>query len=466
MRCALCSSIPFVRYASFQEAEILLSTLLQRISSREMKRSLFCDYNKESCEKQRWEKVSYSKSVYFIPVLLGDYYEFINGAKASGLWADTSPEKFRPRYLLNYAARIADDDKLFRSFELKNKDILNVYMYEKELDFENTPEIEEVRLSCFSTGVAFLEFWVSYSGLTPEEIADFAYLFKKAAKMSGKTISGGKVALYDAAASILPSGVESKMFFSVTETFKYECVCFHFLHVDEVPSEEKISTCVRCLSRSYNAKFLNVAESDYDMIYEPSKNDYWGGSSEGMVNIVFDVENDDSNYYLHNIKLSHLSIDYYFLYLLLLNQKFTAVEYINKVSMACAEDLKKIEEMNREIIKLKTVFSFNVISDDRIFQNVYSKMYSVLEIERLLADVIENEGQLEILQNSSSAKADKLSSKFLFAISMLSLFSALIDASSYFDRIQVLQSFSTLLGFLSVCLTIVVCLVWLIKGLK
>lgn len=339
-------------------------------------------------------------------------------------------------------------------------------MYENELTLKNVPVIEEVRLSCFSTSIAFMEFWVSYSDMTPEEIADFAYLFKKAAKMCGKDMPGEKTALYDAATAILPQGIESKMFFSSTEAFKYECVCFHFLHLDETPADETLSIRLRCLSRSYSEKFFNIAESDYDMTYKPSANDYWGGSSEGLVNLTYDFDNNDTDYYLHNLKFSHLSVDYYFLYLLLLNQRFTAVEYINKVSMACVENLKEIEELNKRIIKLKTVFSFNVISDDRVFQNVYSKMYSVLEIERLLADVIESEGQLEILQNFSSAKADKLSSKFLFAISILSLFSALIDASSYFDRFHILQSFATLLGFISVCLTVVVCLVWLIKGMK
>ncbi len=410
--------------------------------------------------------MGYLKSVYFIPVLFADFGPVVSCVESSALWEDTPSAKFRPRYLLNYAARIATDKALFRSFQLKDTQKLNIYMYEKELALENSPVIDEVRLSCFSTGIAFMEFWVSYSGMSPEEIADFAYQFKKAAKMCGKNIPGGKTALYDAAASVMPQGVEGKMFFSATEAFKYECICYHFLHLDEAPREDDLSVRLRRLGRSYNESFLNIAESDYDMVYMPSANDYWGGSSEGLVNLTYDCKNDDSDYYLHSIKPSHLSVDYYFLYLLLLNQRFAAVEYINKVSTACVDNLKEIEELNKRIIKLKTVFSFNVISDDRIFQNVYSKMYSVLEIEHLLADVIESEGQLEILQNLSSAKADKLSSKFLFAISILSLFSALIDASSYFDRLPFFQSFSTLLGFVSVCLTVIICLIWLVKGFK
>ena len=207
-------------------------------------------------------------------------------------------------------------------------------------------------------------------------------------------------------------------------------------------------------------------DNDSDMIYKPSENDHWSGSAEGIVNITYDLNPQNADYYLHTIKPSHLSVDYYFLYLLLLNQRFTAIEYIQIISLRYGESQQEIERLNKRIIALKTVFSFNVISDDRIFQNVYSKMYQLLEIEHLLADILDNEGQMELLQKASSAKAEKLSSHFLFGISILSLFSAMIDASSYFDRINYLQPISTILGFACVCATVVLCVIWLIKGRK
>lgn len=412
--------------------------------------------------------MSYSKTIFFIPVWFDDYCIFKENMDNNALWTAVSKEKYLPRYLLHYATRIAESPNLFSLYELKDHTQLNIYMFAEELKLKNIPIIENVRFSCFSTGVGFMEFWVSYNDTTPEEIENFSYLFKKATKMCNKDIPNGKRALYDVALSLVPENTNTKLFFSTTAEFKYECICFHFLHIDEPSGNEK-ETHERLyrLSRSYNTGFEQLIESDYDMIYMPAENDHWGGSAEGLVNIVYDKNHDENNYYLHVYKEEHLSIDYYFLYLLLLNQRFTAIQYINKIAINIHNN--KIEEddkLNKRIVELKTVFSFNVISGDKIFQNVYSKMYTIFQIENLLKDIVDNEAHMQILQNANSVRIEKLSSKFLFGISLLSLFSALIDASSYFDRIEPLKSIATILGFFCVSITVVVCVILLIRGKK
>ena len=67
----------------------------------------------------------------------------------------------------------------------------------------------------------------------------------------------------------------------------------------------------------------------------------------------------------------------------------------------------------------------------------------------------------ELLMNIGSAKIEKRSNQFLMGISLLSLFSALIDASSYFDRINFLRPVATLLGFLCTITVSFFCLVML-----
>ena len=122
--------------------------------------------------------------------------------------------------------------------------------------------------------------------------------------------------------------------------------------------------------------------------------------------------------------------------------------------------------MNFMISSLKTNFSFSIVSDDQLYQTVYSKMYSILGIDRLLADVHENEEQIELLQNNELLNTEKLTSVFLFGLSVLSLFSVLVDAAGYFDRISVLQPASTLLSALCLLSIIVFYIVWWIRYQK
>lgn len=414
--------------------------------------------------------MSYAKSIFFIPVWFDDFKNFTAGLAGDKKWKRTEAEKVKPGYLFHYAANIASDSDLFASFSLLEPALLNVYMYEEELQMEAVPIIEEVRFSCFSSGVGFVEFWVTYTDVSPEEIANFAYLFKKAAKRSGRELPDSKQALYDAARGLLPAGSAGKLFFSASAKYKFECNCFHFIHRDEpVPEQAVLENTLHHLCRSYSSKMPAAFECDYDMLYEAGGGDYWCGSTEGMVNLVYDSTNDEgdaSHYYLHTIKPTHLQIDYYFLYLLLLNQKYAAVEYIYMVSKALGKTAKEMELFNKRIIQLKTVFSFNVVSDDRVFQSVYAKMYHILEIQSLLADVIENESQMDVLRNVKHTNADRLSSKYLFGISILSLFSALIDAASYFDRIHTVQPISTALSFGCVAIILVLCIIWTINSVK
>ena len=414
--------------------------------------------------------MSYAKTVFFIPTWFDDYKKFSKKLDNSSIWESTDKAKIRPSYLFHYASNIAKDSDLFKSYSLKDTASLNVYMYAEETDFSVPPSIEEVRFSCFSTGVGFIEFWVSYPTATPQEISDFAYLFKKSTKSKERAFKSNKSSLYDTAKSLLPPGANCRLFFSSSSEFKYECNCFHFIHKDDnIPENSQLMTTLHRLSRSHKSTMTVSTNGGYDMVYEASDGDYWCGSTEGIANVLFDYQPDNEksvDYYLHTIKPVHLSVDYYFLYLLLLNQKYSAIQYIYMVSKVINMPSKDIENLNRRIIELKNIFTFNVISDDIHFQNIYSKMFSILEIKNLLADVIENENQIEFLQSSKHAKDDRMSNKYLFGISVLSLFSALIDAATYFDRINSIKPISTFLSLISVSAVLVLCVVWGIRSFK
>ena len=410
--------------------------------------------------------MAYRKSIFFIPVRFGDFNNFTRLIKSSNKWETSDPKTYTPRYLLNYAVRIAKSKTLFQSYELKKEQFPDIYTFENDIDISCKPEIYSIRLSCFSTGIGFLEVRVNFGTISVTEISEFSYLFKKSTK-KGKNAPEGKMCLYDAALSLMPDNSSAEIFFTAAADFKRECVVFHFLQVEQ--NEENCMNAdhyLDLLKRSYNSKFNSAACSDYDMIYKAYQNDHWGGSSEGIVNISYDPSPEKDDYYLHTLKEEHLEIDYCFMYLLLLNQRFSTINYICEIAECTDADKKAMEIINKKIVKLKTVFSFRIISDDLIFQNVYAKMYQVLDIDSLLEDIRDNENQSELLINMNSEKIEKRSSQFLMGISLLSLFSALIDASSFFDRISFLQPIATYMGTFSTILVVAFCILWLYRNRK
>lgn len=412
--------------------------------------------------------MSYSKSIFFIPVWYDQFKPFTQALAADERWTPTDSKKVWAGYLFRYAADMNRNKELFASFTLKNPESLKVYLFGRELPLETPPQIQEVRFSCFATGVGFMEFWVNYSNMTPQQIGEFSYLFKKATSKCKGELPDQQRALYDVAQNLLPAGVKAQLFFATSARFKYECNCFHFIHVDEqLPDQAALWDTLYHLSRSYHSNMPTALESAYDIMYQAGDGDYWAGSPEGLVNIVYDYRSTPeakTDYYLHNLKPQRLQLDYYFMYLLLLNQKYSAVEYIRMVALSLDSSTRDVERLNRRIVRLKNTFSFNVISDDSVIQNIYSKMYTVLEIKNLLEDVIENESQMEYLQEAKHMNDDRLSNKYLLGISILSLFSALIDSASYFDRVKGMQPISTLLSFICVLAISAFCVAWVVRS--
>lgn len=414
--------------------------------------------------------MSYAKSVFFIPMWFDQLGPFAQALADHELWEPTDSKKVWARYLFRYASDLNSNKALFTSFTLKDPSSVNVYMFREELATTNAPTLEEVRISCFSTGVGFMEFWVSYEEMGVDEIANFSYMFKKATSKCNRELPNQQRALYDVAHDLLPAEPRAVLFFSVSARFKYECNCFHFLHLDqEIPEPSVLKATLYRLSRSYREHMPTAFESNYDMMYEAGNGDYWCGCPEGLANVVYDFRHSrdqKSDYYLHTLKPQCLQTDYYFMYLLLLNQKYSSVEYIRMVSQSLDGNTKEVESLNRRIVQLKNTFSFNVISDDSVIQNIYSKMFSVLEIRNLLADVIENEKQMELIQNAKHMKDDRLSNKYLFGISILSLFSALIDSASFFDRVDGVRPISTALSLVCVLVILVLCIIWSVKSVQ
>ena len=220
-----------------------------------------------------------------------------------------------------------------------------------------------------------------------------------------------------------------------------------------IPSPKESIACNVGTIMEVSDLFENINDiSDCDMYFSPYGYEHWGGSTEGLVNISYLTGSSGTDYYLTNYKINQLESDYYFSYLLLLNQRFAAIRYINEIAMAEDSSSRDIEALSHKIVRLKTIFSFKVISDDRIYQNIYARMYKILDIDCLIEDIKDNENQMELIWNNAVVKREQLVTALLFVLSVLSVFSTLIDASSYFDRFGFINHVSS---YLSLVITIV-----------
>jgi len=295
--------------------------------------------------------------------------------------------------------------------------------------------------------VGFFEFKVEYGELPIDAIIEFAYMFKN----QRYKCSFDKEFVDDIARSLVPKEIGMTLFFYCSDELKHDCICYHMIRMkrdDKCRQDGRMPERFYRLRRSYCSAFEYSADkvSDgggkYDFIYSPSKYDEWGGSQEAFVNINYERDYSkedkesgaDPNWFLKKYKYGNLLKDYHFEYLMILNQRFAAIKYIERIIELGVEDSKELRELNRKIINLKTVFSLRVISSDMLHQNVYNKMFEMMDIDNLLQDLQDNEQQIELLQKEKGEQLGRRTGAMLGVLSVLAIFSALIDATDYFEK--------------------------------
>ena len=346
-----------------------------------------------------------------------------------------------PDYFLCYIRDLAKDCMRLRSFRYRCPDSVDIYMYEDKLLSCRRPHLSGIQFVSFGSGIGFLEFVVDYGQMSPHEICEFAYRFKKTAPSREHYQIGAKLTLQEAATKILP-GV--RLFFDCEADFKRECLCYHCLNCT-TDREQRLHTLLR-LRRSYHSDFsVNTAEDETDMVYMPYEYDWWAGSEEALVNISCPTSDERTNRYIDQFKSIQLEKDYHFMYLLLLNQRYSAIRLIEQVAGG-SRDLKHIQEIAQRIVALKTNYAFRIVSGDMIYQEVYNRMYDILNIDNLLKDVEDNESRMEMVNIRQEEKTGKVVNTILSGIAALSIFSAAIDAASLLDRFGLSSTVSTVLA--------------------
>ena len=405
-----------------------------------------------------------NQSSFFVPFWTEDHSAFCASLEKNGSWEPSPDRQNQPAYFFDYAKKIISRPDTFRTFIYTGEDLSEVYMFQGYDGLNHDFKLHQIRVNVFGTGAGFLEYRVKYGEADLETITQFAYHFKKAKKadLSKKIDKGGKVSLYDFSRRILPDAVAPTLFFTNTADFKYECSCYHMIKVHPgAYSDEMLESYFKKLQWTYGKNFnLDSADShgEYDFSYKANAQDWWAGSPGNLVNISIETGNADWDWFLKNQKMLQLVRDYRMLYLILLNQRFSALYYINQAADNQQQTLEYFQRLGHQIAKLKTTYSFRLISDDRNYQNLYAELYRILKIDLLLQDLEDNKERLLLLRGEETEKTDRKINVILVVIAILSLASVLIDASDYLDRWGIDKTVSTIISLAITVLVLVVVL--------
>lgn len=374
-----------------------------------------------------------------------------------------------PQYLMSYASALLKDDTKYCEWKYQKQQELHFPHFANRLKYRtescttksgekiegsgNRVSFKDVVLHVFGTNVCFLEVRVGYDGMTIDEICEFVYLFRSLRndlEMSAKYLrfEEGEEAVIDIIRRILPfEKAQLELCFSNPSPVKSQAVIFTMVDAKHLPSlkgadVETLNKYRYRLAHGYNNDFEYVSPENqsgyevlsnreflqqYELLYNISSETYYGGSQDAVVCIS---ENPFPFQY------SQLNVDMRYSLLIMLNQRFASLRYISELAKNDhGEDI--CEKIYDNVIELKTKYSFRVISDDRVVQNVYYKLSSIFELDDLMRDIEEvNDKLIRVKQKNElerQEKSERFTNTLLFALSFLAVFSAWIDFSNYME---------------------------------
>ena len=385
-----------------------------------------------------------NSSYYILPLSVKSCETVVNSLD-SILWERIPSEKRVCNYLFEYVSWVIKSEDSCKIYSLKKPKDLPVYFFEKELESDSNPTLDAVTLYLFETGVAFLEYYVNYHDMSEKDIIQFAYYFKSTSRADGSRYNlEGKKSLLTISKELIPEdGCGVEFFFSNNSLYKCQTLCYHMIKTD-YQSEYERDRLLFYLKRSYSIDFAYDTHNDcgkYDMVYAPYDYMVFGGSQEGVVALFRKTD----IYFMEKLFPEQLKNDYHYMYLILLNQRFSEIKYVEEIALT-EDAVDLVESISRKIVHLKTRYSFHVVSDDYIYQNLYSKMYDIFDIDKLFLDIEENGDRLALAQSNDSADREKKTNDFLWYISVLAVFSAITDLASYIDRMNRFSIISTVVS--------------------
>ncbi len=125
------------------------------------------------------------------------------------------------------------------------------------------------------------------------------------------------------------------------------------------------------------------------------------------------------------------------MYVLLLHQKYVLYLFLTRIGIGTYNNLEMLEEYRSHLYEFETDFVFSCVTEVPQYQNLYDRMTRAFSLETMYKDVHEPLTALSDVRRISNEEKqqnrDKNMNRALVVLSLLSLFSALVDS---FDFIQ------------------------------
>lgn len=298
-------------------------------------------------------------------------------------------------------------------------------------------QLQSVQLYCFSTTVCVMALRLRFERSDPRWIAAAQYYLKKASRQAihREAYPGRPPFRTLELAKELVAGLDCpipfQFFFYANPTTERA----NFLTYLEVEEKEDYRQDLFYLRHCYGDGYLyqENPEEDRREIYSSTRDTIWGVTPEAAV--CLSRPGLGRTHFLRGTFFRNFNAQYLFMYVLLLHQKYVLYMFLTLIGVGAHNDLEVLEDYRHQLYEFETNFVFSCVTEVPQYQTLYEKLTEAFALQKLYDDVREPIVSLsEVRQHTAEAKQknrDKRTNSALFMLSLLSLFSALVDSFDF-----------------------------------
>ncbi len=330
--------------------------------------------------------------------------------------------------------------------------------------------IERVHLYLFNTSVGIVAFQLHFDNDDPYRIATSLFHLKKVSKEKfrcpGPEYSSTLLDLAQLLVGAVPELSDCEFFYYANPTMERANV-FSYL---EVPSQENYRKELHYLRHCYSVDYLySDAIPDDDEVYSPSPDTFWGISPEAAVCLT--CPDMGKEQFIHNVFCNNFNTQYLFMYVLLLHQRYVLYRFLTKIGVGAYNTLETLESYRAELYEFETNFVFSCVTEVPQYKQLYDRVAKAFSLKQMYEDVHEplvslREIRLEHSDHERQKRDDSVN-KALLLLSVLSIFSALVDSFDFNNSFLSRFCSITVVHIIQYCfIALIVCIaVWSIVNL-
>lgn len=422
---------------------------------------IFLSQKSETASKDKNRNTSYI----FIPFCFekkDNFREIIKCIDANGSWklkhdnikymfkfvADKFDSK-NPERCLCFHYTLENTDYVCSDIFLQNEWICTErhIIENKEQQFKF--KINNVHMHCFSTSVGIMAFNVSYESSEPMYVSTAQYFLKKVSREKLFCEKIGKFFTFMELARIFTDEINrnfSMNFFYYSNSGTQRANMLTYIESDY---KEDFSDELFYLRKCYASDFpiSKSAESEKQGIHKALDSIQWGFSDEAAVCIACPEKGREG--FVKNTFFSNFNEQYLFMYVFLLHQKYVLYLFLTQIGEDLIDGVDKLENYRRRLNGFETDFVFSRITEVPQYQELYDKILNAFALKEMYIDVNEPLKTLDEIQRQKAEELqnnnEKSLTRTLAVLSLLSVFSALVDSFDFIREFGSLMTWSSMI---------------------